>query len=52
LLNISFGLVVAIGIAFILAVPRIGTVSTWKIGLGVIGLAIFVLAGRHGPRSA
>jgi len=50
--NISLGLVIAIVIAFTLAVPRIGTVSTWKIVLGAIGLAILVLAGRHGPRSA
>ena len=50
--NIGLGLVIAIAIGFTLAVPRIGTVSTWKIVLGVIGLAVFVLAGREGSRSA
>ena len=49
--NIGLGLVIAIAIGFTLAVPRIGTVSTWKIVLGVIGLAVFVLAGRERPGS-
>jgi hypothetical protein len=36
----------AIVIAFVLVVPRIGTVATWKVVLAAAGLAVFVLAGR------
>jgi len=32
-------------IAWTMIVPTVGTLSTWKIVLGVIGLAIFVRAG-------
>lgn len=48
--NITLGLGVAIVIAFTMVVPRIGTISTWKIVLGVIGLAMFMLAGRDGRK--
>jgi hypothetical protein len=44
--NIVFGVGAAIVIAFVLVVPRIGTVATWKLVLAVAGLAVFVLAGR------
>ncbi len=37
---------VAIVFAFTMAVPSIGTVSTWKIVLGATGIALFVLAER------
>ena len=40
------GLGVAMAIALTMAVPTVGTLSTWKIVLGVIGLVIFVRAGR------
>jgi hypothetical protein len=41
-----FGVGIAIVIAVLLVVPRIGTVATWKVVLGAAGLAIFILAGR------
>ena len=43
--NIVFGVGMAIVIAFVLVVPRIGTVATWKVVLGAAGLAVFILAG-------
>jgi hypothetical protein len=45
--NVVSGLATAIVIAFVLAVPAIGRVSTWKIVLGLLGVALFVSAGRH-----
>jgi hypothetical protein len=44
--NLVTGLATAIVIAFALAVPTIGRVDTWKIVLGLLGVALFVLAGR------
>ena len=38
------GAVVAVTLA---VVPTIGGISTWKVVLGVIGLALFVLAGKR-----
>jgi hypothetical protein len=45
------GAVVAIVAAFVGIVPRIGAVDTWKIVLGVAGLALFIVAGRE-PRKS
>jgi len=45
--NVLTGLATAIVIAFVLAVPSIERVSTWKIVLGLLGLALFVVGGRH-----
>jgi len=36
----------AIVIAFTIAVPSLHGISTWKYVLGVIGFALFLLAGR------
>ncbi len=44
--NLAAGLAIAIVIAFTMAVPTVGTLSTWKIMLGIIGFVIFVRAGR------
>jgi hypothetical protein len=44
--NIALGLGAAIVIAFVLVVPRIGTVATWKVVLAAAGLAVYILAGR------
>ena len=44
--NVVTGLATAIVIAFVLAVPTIGRVSTWKVVLGLLGVALFVSAGR------
>jgi hypothetical protein len=46
ILRIAVGLAVAMVMAFTMAVPTVGTLSTWKIVLGVVGLVIFVRAGR------
>jgi hypothetical protein len=43
--------VAAIVIAFVLVVPRIGTVATWKVVLAAAGLAVYILAGRDRPKS-
>ena len=45
--NVLTGLATAIVIAFVFAVPSIGRVSTWKVVLGLLGLALFVAGGRH-----
>jgi hypothetical protein len=45
--NVVTGLMTAIVIAFVLAVPTIGRVSTWKVVAGLLGVAVFVSAGRH-----
>jgi hypothetical protein len=50
--NIVFGVGAAVVMAFVLIVPRIGRVATWKVALGAAGLAVFILAGRdRGQRS-
>ena len=44
--NITIGLAVSLLIAIVLIVPTLFGISTWKIVLGGIGLALIVLAGR------
>jgi hypothetical protein len=44
--TIGAGFLVAVIIAVTIGVPRIGGVTTWKVVLGVVGLVIFVRAGR------
>ena len=44
--TLAVGTGVAMVIAFTMAVPIVGTLSTWKIVLGVVGLVIFFRAGR------
>lgn len=44
--TIAAGLAVAMVMAFTMAVPTVGALSTWKIVLGVVGMVIFVRAGR------
>ena len=47
LMRLSVGIAVAV-VAVVLAVqPTIGGISTWKVVLGVIGLALFVIAGKR-----
>jgi hypothetical protein len=41
----------AIVIAFVLVVPRLGTVATWKVVLAAAGLAVYILAGRDRSKS-
>jgi hypothetical protein len=43
--RLSVGLVVAVVAATLTLQPTIGGISTWKVVLGVIGLALFVIAG-------
>jgi hypothetical protein len=40
----------AVTLALLAAVPEIGGISTWKIVLGAIGLALFVAGGRQKTR--
>ena len=43
--RLSIGILVAVVAMILAVVPTIGGIDTWKIVLGVIGLALFVLAG-------
>jgi hypothetical protein len=45
LARMSFGILVAAVAALLALQPTIGGISTWKVVLGVIGLALFVIAG-------
>lgn len=45
LVRLSLGILVAIVAAILALVPAIGGISTWKIVLGMIGVALFVIAG-------
>ena len=47
-IRIAAGLGIAVVAAALATVPAILGVATWKWVLGVIGLAIFVSAGRRG----
>ena len=40
------GAAIAITGAIVAVVPRIGRVDTWKIVLGLLGVALFISAGR------
>jgi hypothetical protein len=48
--RIGVAAVAATALAAFAAVPEIAGVSTWKIVLGVIGVLLFVSAGRPGKR--
>lgn len=41
-------LAVAIGLALPFTTPAIGGVATWKIVLGVVGIALFIAGSRTG----
>jgi len=41
------GAAIAIALALVAIVPRIGRVDTWKIVLGVLGVVLFISAGRE-----
>jgi hypothetical protein len=43
------GTAVATTAALVVIVPRIDGIDTWKIVLGVIGLALIVISGRDAP---
>lgn len=47
--RVIIGVAIAIVGALIGIVPRIGRVDTWKIVLGLLGVALFISAGRE-PR--
>jgi hypothetical protein len=40
------GTIAVVG-ALVAIVPRIGRIDTWKIVLGLLGLALFISAGRE-----
>jgi hypothetical protein len=48
--NLIAGAAAAAAGAATLIIPAIGTVPTWKVVLGILGVALFVAAGR-GSRS-
>ena len=50
--RIAVGLGISIVIAIVLLVPSIGTVSTWKIVVGAVGLIVFLRAGRADPKKS
>jgi hypothetical protein len=41
----SVGILVAVAAVVLAVTPTIGGIATWKVVLGVIGLALFVIAG-------
>jgi hypothetical protein len=41
------GATIAVVGALIGIVPRVGGIDTWKIALGLLGLALFIVAGRE-----
>jgi len=43
--RLSVGILVAVGGVILAVEPTIGGISTWKVVLGVVGLALFVVAG-------
>ena len=43
--NLAAGVGVAVSIALVASVPTIGTIATWKIVLGVIGLGLILISG-------
>ena len=45
LARVSVGILIAVVVALLAVVPTIGGISTWKVVLGVIGVALFVIAG-------
>jgi hypothetical protein len=45
LTRLSLGILVALAAATLAWTPTIGGISTWKVVLGAVGLAIFVMAG-------
>ena len=45
LARMSVGVLVAVAAVTLAVTPTIGGIDTWKVVLGVIGLALFVLAG-------
>ena len=46
-MRIAVGLIIAVAAAFVMTVPEIGGVATWKWVLAAIGLAVFVAGGRR-----
>jgi hypothetical protein len=43
--RMSVGIMLALAAVILALEPTIGGISTWKVVLGVIGLALFVMAG-------
>ncbi len=48
--NIVLGAAASILMALVMVVPSVLGISTWKIVLGVLGLALIVLSGRDRPK--
>jgi hypothetical protein len=50
LARMTAGIVLAVAAAMLAAVPTIAGISTWKVLLGLVGLALFIIAGRDRTR--
>ena len=50
LARLSLGILVALVAAILVLEPIIAGISTWKVVLGVLGLALFVMAGSDRKR--
>ena len=44
--RLTVGILVAVAAAMLAVVPTIAGISTWKILLGLVGVALFIIAGR------
>jgi hypothetical protein len=45
LARLTLGILVALIAAMLVLQPTVAGISTWKVVLGVVGLALFVMAG-------
>ena len=45
--NVLLGAGTSIVLAFVVIVPSVFGISTWKIALGVLGFVLIVLSGRN-----
>jgi hypothetical protein len=43
--RLSIAILIAVAAVTLAVVPTIGGIATWKVVLGVIGVALFVIAG-------
>jgi hypothetical protein len=50
--TLAVGATIAVVLAFVIVIPEIGGVSTWKYVLAAIGLILIILAGRKESTSS
>ena len=49
--NFAGALAVALGLTLVLTTPTIAHIATWKVVLGIAGLALFLTAGMGGSQA-